>query len=47
MLSEAQRQSYEHDGYLVISDLFTQAEVEAYIEHFMDLRSQGAWPGDT
>jgi ectoine hydroxylase-related dioxygenase (phytanoyl-CoA dioxygenase family) len=47
MLTEAQRQSYEEDGYLVVSGLFRPEEAAAYIEHYMDLRAQGAWPGDT
>ncbi len=47
MLTDAQREAYNTDGYLVVSGLFAQAEVDRYVQHFMDLRHQGEWPGDT
>ena len=47
MLTDVQRETYNTDGYLVVSGLFTQAEVDQYVQHYMDLRQQGPWPGDT
>lgn len=40
------KEQFETDGYVVIPGLFSQAEVERYIDHYMTLRSQGQLPGD-
>lgn len=47
MITEAHKQAYERDGYLVVKGLFSAAEVAQYREHYMQLRRHGAWPGDT
>lgn len=47
MITDAQREFYAANGYLVAQSLFSRAEAEGYIEHYMDLRQQGPWPGDT
>jgi ectoine hydroxylase-related dioxygenase (phytanoyl-CoA dioxygenase family) len=47
MLTETHRQFFAANGYVVVPGLFSAAEAEDYIAHYMDLRHQGAWPGDT
>jgi len=46
MLTQAHKQSYEQNGYVVVSGLFSQDEVAAYRDHFMTLRKHGTYPGD-
>lgn len=38
---------YADNGYLLVKHLFTPAEVEYYKEHYMRLREQGVYPGDS
>ncbi len=38
MVSAEQRQRYQTEGYVVISDLFSPAEVKMYSEHYMTFR---------
>jgi phytanoyl-CoA hydroxylase len=47
MLTEADRQFFEQNGYVVARGLFSQEEVERYRDHFMTLRKHGSYPGDT
>jgi ectoine hydroxylase-related dioxygenase (phytanoyl-CoA dioxygenase family) len=47
VLTEAQKQFYDENGYLVVDRLFSPAEVDSLREHFMRLRKHGEWPGDT
>src|SRR4051812_18683566 len=46
MITEADIQTYQEKGYVVIRQVFTPEEVERYREHFMHMRSLGAYPGD-
>ena len=46
MLTEAHKQFYQDNGYVVIGGLFTPDEVAGYREHYMTLRRHGAYPGD-
>jgi phytanoyl-CoA hydroxylase len=46
MLTEAHRREFEEQGYVVVSGLFSQEEVERYRSHYMTLRRRGAYPGD-
>jgi ectoine hydroxylase-related dioxygenase (phytanoyl-CoA dioxygenase family) len=47
MITEADIQQYQREGYVVVRGLFRPEEVEQYREHFMHLRAQGSYPGDT
>jgi phytanoyl-CoA hydroxylase len=38
---------YERDGYMVARGLFAREEVEHYIAHYMYLRENGTYPGDS
>jgi ectoine hydroxylase-related dioxygenase (phytanoyl-CoA dioxygenase family) len=40
------RQRYQQDGYVVVSGLFSTAEVAELTEHYMTLRAGGPLPGD-
>lgn len=44
-LTEAQRQQFERDGYLVVGGLFDAHEISALREHFMALHEAGPVPG--
>jgi phytanoyl-CoA hydroxylase len=46
MLSQADIQQYQNDGYLIVRGLFSPDEVAAYRRHFMDLRESGSYAGD-
>ncbi|MBC8076316.1 MAG: phytanoyl-CoA dioxygenase family protein, partial [Chloroflexales bacterium] len=46
MLTDADVQRYERDGYLVVGQLFSPDEVALYRDHFTQLRGQGSFPGD-
>jgi phytanoyl-CoA hydroxylase len=46
MLSAAQLDGYQRDGYLVVRGLFSPEEVAHLREHFMALRAAGSYPGD-
>lgn len=45
-ITDAHRQQFEQDGYVVVRGLFSAEEAEAYKQHFMDLRAAGTYPGD-
>jgi phytanoyl-CoA hydroxylase len=47
MVTPEQKQFFEQNGYLNVSNLFSQQEVNAYIDHYMLLRAQGPKPGDS
>ncbi len=47
MIPSEQLQYYQQNGYLIARNLFTEDEVRFYIEHFMHLRQQGTYPGDS
>ncbi len=38
--------AFEGDGYFVCRGLFSAPEAQQFIDHFMDLRHSGSWPGD-
>ncbi len=37
---------FQENGYLVVSGLFSDEEVQGYIDHFMHMRHNGTYPGD-
>ena len=45
MLTQAHKQSYEENGYVVVGGLFSQEEVAAYRDHFMTLRKHDTSAG--
>jgi ectoine hydroxylase-related dioxygenase (phytanoyl-CoA dioxygenase family) len=42
-----QTEQYQQDGFVVFRGLFTTQETDHYRSHFMTLRQNGAYPGDT
>ena len=46
MLSESMRAFFDENGYVVARSLFEPQEVDTLREHYMELRAQGAHPGD-
>jgi ectoine hydroxylase-related dioxygenase (phytanoyl-CoA dioxygenase family) len=46
MIAPEQKAEFERDGYTVVRGLFSEAEVEAYREHYMALRAAGTYWGD-
>jgi phytanoyl-CoA hydroxylase len=38
--------AFQRDGFVVARGLFGNAEVAAFIDHFMALRARQSWPGD-
>jgi ectoine hydroxylase-related dioxygenase (phytanoyl-CoA dioxygenase family) len=46
-LTPDNKRFYDANGYVVVSGLFSDAEVAAYREHYMTLRKHGSYPGDT
>jgi phytanoyl-CoA hydroxylase len=46
MITAEQRERYETDGYLVVQQLFTPAEVDFYRTHFMELHADVRFFGD-
>lgn len=46
MITEEHKQFYHENGYVVVSGLFSEEEVDAYREHYMVLRKRGPHPGD-
>lgn len=38
MISAEQRESFDQNGYLIISSLFSKAEAKTYLDHYMALR---------
>jgi phytanoyl-CoA hydroxylase len=47
IVNEADRAFYADNGYLLVKHLFTPTEVEYYKDHYMQLREQGVYPGDS
>jgi hypothetical protein len=45
VISEAQQQFFDENGYLVIKQLFEPDEVIFYRDHYMCLRTAGTYPG--
>lgn len=39
-------QHFEENGHVIVSGLFSDEEVAAYREHYMELRHNGTYPGD-
>jgi ectoine hydroxylase-related dioxygenase (phytanoyl-CoA dioxygenase family) len=39
-------EAFRQHGYVVVPQLFTQTQVDRYIDHYMTLRAQGEKPGD-
>lgn len=46
MFSESMRAFFDENGYVVAKALFAPQEVDTLREHYMELRAQGAHPGD-
>jgi phytanoyl-CoA hydroxylase len=46
VITEDTVQEFAEHGYCVVRGLFSQEEVDRYIEHYMGLRKHGAHPGD-
>jgi phytanoyl-CoA hydroxylase len=46
VINEHMMNQYDQDGYLIVRNLFSAAEVEKYINHFMNLRTTGSYPLD-
>ena len=47
MINPDQKHFFDHNGYLLLKHLFGLDEVENYTNHYMRLRLQGSYPGDT
>ncbi|MGI8906159.1 MAG: phytanoyl-CoA dioxygenase family protein [Candidatus Sumerlaeaceae bacterium] len=47
MISANHRDVYDNNGYVVVEGLFSKEECSAYIDHYMQLRALGAYPGDS
>src|SRR4051794_40080621 len=47
MITKAQRDFYDANGYAVIQSLFSPAECDFYTDHYMTLRAKGSYPGDS
>ena len=47
MLTSEQKYSFDQNGYLILRGLFSPQEVDGLREHYMELRLQGAKPGDS
>jgi ectoine hydroxylase-related dioxygenase (phytanoyl-CoA dioxygenase family) len=47
MITADHKRQYEQNGYVVVSGLFSPDEVAFYRDHYMRLREQGTYPGDT
>jgi phytanoyl-CoA hydroxylase len=47
MFTETQVASYQQDGYIVARHLFSPAEAKFFIEHYMHLRADATYPGDS
>jgi hypothetical protein len=47
MRSQESKRFFDGNGYWIARRLFSQEEVDFYAEHFMRLRVQGTYPGDT
>ena len=45
-ITQADVQTYQEQGYVVIRQVFTPEEVEHYREHYMEMRAKGSYPGD-
>jgi ectoine hydroxylase-related dioxygenase (phytanoyl-CoA dioxygenase family) len=46
MFSPDQLAAYQRDGYVIARGLFSRAEAEKFIDHYMRLRAAGTYPGD-
>ena len=47
MLTGAQKQRFDGQGFLNVPQLFSTEEVMRFCRHFMDLRAAGSYPGDS
>jgi len=47
MLTGAQKQRFDGQGFLNVPQLFSTEEVMRFRRHFMDLRAAGSYPGDS
>lgn len=45
-MQQSQIDAFQTDGYVVLSNLFTPAEVNTLRDHYMQLRAAGTHPGD-
>jgi ectoine hydroxylase-related dioxygenase (phytanoyl-CoA dioxygenase family) len=46
MITPEQKKQFDEQGFLVVRGLFSAQEVQAYTDHYMELRAQGKKPGD-
>ena len=46
MITDQHLRQIREDGYAVVAQLFSPAEVESYKEHYMRLRREGSYAGD-
>jgi phytanoyl-CoA hydroxylase len=46
MITRAQEQLFQANGYVVVEGLFSQDEAARYRDHYMTLRQKGSYPGD-
>lgn len=46
-LTQEMYDRFHQDGYVVVPGLFSAEEVEHYLEHYMELRTSGTYPGDS
>ena len=46
MVNSEQKQQFDQQGFLILKQVFSPAEVEELREHYMQLRQQGSHPGD-
>jgi len=46
MISTAQKQQFDDQGYLVLRGLFSPEEIQTLTDHYMEIRQQGQKPGD-
>ena len=46
MITPEQKKHFDEKGYLIVRSLFSLDEIQALTQHYMDLRLEGAKPGD-
>jgi ectoine hydroxylase-related dioxygenase (phytanoyl-CoA dioxygenase family) len=46
LLTASEIEQYHRDGYHIARGLFSKEEAARYIDHYMDMRAQGSFPGD-
>jgi phytanoyl-CoA hydroxylase len=46
MITPQQKRFFDTHGYVIARDLFSPQEARFFIDHYMDLRQRGSYPGD-